>query len=500
MTRRCSHCAQQNHNSRTCPERGVRLFGVRIHDQGAGEMSESMRKSVSMGNLSNYSGATVDAADPGDEDRGNAAADGYLSDGLVHGARDRKRGIPWTEEEHRLFLLGLQKLGKGDWRGISRTYVQSRTPTQVASHAQKYFIRQSNMNKRKRRSSLFDLVTDLTPSISAPNLRSSASSDDIRSPGMPPLSPNPAAPSFGPPATFFDPTRKQSNFPLPSSSYPPPQFHFPNFPPPVSHGRLATSYSTPNHFPANIPFSPPNYISPGFGGSLVHPPMLARHSTYPQFPLPPVQMTSSNGMTNGMTSGLTRQQQMAAVTEMVRATSYERLHDLGGASNSEQRTEVTKPIPHKASPSHPPPQPQPPHELDEKLRDADPTAQQASQHSFASPPFHNFSHLPWFSMGPFAYGMMQNGLSGAVNQTSSKVCRPTASHPSAPLDIPGCSGRGEDAQAPGEGASPSLLEPSPLSARLLGEGPLRHSAFQSKLSYKNGGMSNGDGNSVIGVV
>lgn len=55
-------------------------------------MSENMRKSVSMGNLSNYSGGTVDVADPGDEDRGNAAADGYLSDGLVHGARDRKRG------------------------------------------------------------------------------------------------------------------------------------------------------------------------------------------------------------------------------------------------------------------------------------------------------------------------------------------------------------------------------------------------------------------------
>ena len=43
---------------------------------------------------------------------------------------------------------------QGDWRGISRHFVQSRTPTQVASHAQKYFIRQNNMNKRKRRSSL----------------------------------------------------------------------------------------------------------------------------------------------------------------------------------------------------------------------------------------------------------------------------------------------------------------------------------------------------------
>ena len=49
---------------------------------------------------------------------------------------------------------------QGDWRGISRHFVQSRTPTQVASHAQKYFIRQNNMNKRKRRSSLFDIVSE----------------------------------------------------------------------------------------------------------------------------------------------------------------------------------------------------------------------------------------------------------------------------------------------------------------------------------------------------
>ena len=51
--------------------------------------------------------------------------------------QERRKGIPWTEEEHRLFLLGLTKFGKGDWRSISRTYVTSRTPTQVASHAQK---------------------------------------------------------------------------------------------------------------------------------------------------------------------------------------------------------------------------------------------------------------------------------------------------------------------------------------------------------------------------
>ncbi|TYJ06414.1 hypothetical protein E1A91_A12G232400v1 [Gossypium mustelinum] len=159
MTRRCSHCSHNGHNSRTCPNRGVKLFGVRLTDG-------LVRKSASMSNLSQFAGSNSaghNGNGSGSPGEGPDHADGYASEDFVPGSsssRDRKKGVPWTEEEHRMFLLGLQKLGKGDWRGISRNYVISRTPTQVASHAQKYFIRQSSVSRRKRRSSLFDIVAD----------------------------------------------------------------------------------------------------------------------------------------------------------------------------------------------------------------------------------------------------------------------------------------------------------------------------------------------------
>ncbi|KZV47992.1 hypothetical protein F511_32683 [Dorcoceras hygrometricum] len=140
----------EEQNSRTCSEvsgggggKGFMLFGVRV-------VEGSFRKSASTNNLAQYEQAL-------DSNTNDVAAAGYVSDDVVHRSRHR---VAWSEEEHKLFLLGLQKVGKGDWRGISRNFVKTRTPTQVASHAQKYFLRRNNHNRRRRRSSLFDITTE----------------------------------------------------------------------------------------------------------------------------------------------------------------------------------------------------------------------------------------------------------------------------------------------------------------------------------------------------
>ncbi|XP_073296957.1 transcription factor DIVARICATA-like [Primulina huaijiensis] len=78
--------------------------------------------------------------------------------GRTSTVQERRKGVPWTEDEHRRFLIGLEKHGKGDWRSISRNFVISKTPTQVASHAQKYYLRQVSRGKDKRRPSIHDMT------------------------------------------------------------------------------------------------------------------------------------------------------------------------------------------------------------------------------------------------------------------------------------------------------------------------------------------------------
>ncbi|TKY74911.1 Transcription factor MYB1R1 [Spatholobus suberectus] len=175
IVRKCSYCGNLGHNARTCKNFShgqLKLFGVKLDVYSPSSSSNSfssspsysaMKRSFSTDHLlCSWASSSVPSSSSSPSLLGlNENSDSYLvnANSLISTIRDTKKGVPWTEEEHRIFLIGLEKLGKGNWRGISKSFVTTRTPTQVASHAQKYFLRQSqnSFNGRKHRPSLFDV-------------------------------------------------------------------------------------------------------------------------------------------------------------------------------------------------------------------------------------------------------------------------------------------------------------------------------------------------------
>ncbi|KAH6831123.1 hypothetical protein C2S53_009318 [Perilla frutescens var. hirtella] len=149
--RKCSKCGKTGHNSRTCRNISSRsensgqimkLFGVEFTKVPSSNDGFELRKSL------NFIPTDILSSDE----------DSHKLKHIGTTQGQRKKGILWSEEEHRLFLVGLEKLGKGNWRGISRNFVTTRTSTQVASHAQKYFLRRNNAIKNKFAPTILSMV------------------------------------------------------------------------------------------------------------------------------------------------------------------------------------------------------------------------------------------------------------------------------------------------------------------------------------------------------
>ena len=75
--------------------------------------------------------------------RASSAKEDKKQKATVAVAPTQSKRMRWTDEEHRLFLEGIKQFGKGAAanRQISEEFVTTKTPSQVASHAQKYYLK-----------------------------------------------------------------------------------------------------------------------------------------------------------------------------------------------------------------------------------------------------------------------------------------------------------------------------------------------------------------------
>mmetsp|Transcript_1273 Transcript_1273/g.2121 ORF Transcript_1273/g.2121 Transcript_1273/m.2121 type:complete len:491 (-) Transcript_1273:97-1569(-) len=94
-----------------------------------------------------------------DSDSSKSPLDAKELKSMKKSGSQRNATIRWTKDEHIAFLQGLEKLGIGQWSSISKQFVPSRTPAQVASHHQKFAIRSNLPAEERQKPSVLDITT-----------------------------------------------------------------------------------------------------------------------------------------------------------------------------------------------------------------------------------------------------------------------------------------------------------------------------------------------------
>nr|DAD48956.1 TPA_asm: hypothetical protein HUJ06_018893 [Nelumbo nucifera] len=111
MGRKCSHCGNMGHNSRTCTNYrasavggGLKLFGVQLDLSSSSSLA--LKKSFSMDCLPSTSSASSSSSSSLSsssrvvaDENSDKISNGYLSDGLIGRTQERKKG------EHIFVLL-----------------------------------------------------------------------------------------------------------------------------------------------------------------------------------------------------------------------------------------------------------------------------------------------------------------------------------------------------------------------------------------------------------
>uniref|UniRef100_J3LD61 Uncharacterized protein n=1 Tax=Oryza brachyantha TaxID=4533 RepID=J3LD61_ORYBR len=82
----------------------------------------------------------------------------------MSGGAPRKKAEMWSAHEHSQFLRGLEKCGKGKWKTMAREFVKTKSPIQIASHYQKFCIREESRRLNQcKRTSIHDITEPTTP-------------------------------------------------------------------------------------------------------------------------------------------------------------------------------------------------------------------------------------------------------------------------------------------------------------------------------------------------